>query len=166
MDVLPRGGRRRLIVVCPGVVEFDDVAKGKMKMAGPSSSARPPGRVVVRKMREMIPAPEVARTSTRKWYKNEGMSVGHSVAVMGSGKLTFQSCKVHEKCNRTPKPLIQIFRKFVDLFFGVFEANCDVGKYPSPKGGSGGASKEVSDMVKNNFDSPYLRKESSVLKTL
>ena len=54
----------------------------------------------------------------------------------------------------------------MDLFFGVFEANCDVGKYPSPKGGSGRASKEVSDMVKNNFDSPYLRKESFVLKTL
>ena len=76
-----------MIVECPGVVQLDDVAKGKMKMAGPSSSARPPGRVVVREMREMIPAPEVARTSTRKWYENEGMSVGHSVAVMGSGKI-------------------------------------------------------------------------------
>ena len=71
-----------------------------------------------------------------------------------------------EKLNGAPKPLPQIFRKFMDLFFGVFEANCDVGKYPLPKGGSGGASKEVSDMVKNNFDSPYLRKESSVSKTL
>ena len=73
---------------------------------------------------------------------------------------------MHEKCNKAPKLLPQKFPKFVDLFFGVFEANCDVGKYPSPKGGSGGASKEVSDMVKNNFDSPYLRKESSVSKTL